>query len=294
VIGFLVSIIGVFWRWGPWKRPVGLTFLAASYGLAGLIAVFIGGWLFTGLFLLGIIFFAIAWAIIRGKSLARMAVYLITCLGLLMSLIGITNADLIYIPGVLQSVYIFWYLNRPQVAEYFNLTAIWEMDTSRRTLVFLFVVPCILIPYLSNLYINPPTYTVFSDKLQGWGTGPGGGSGWYFAAKHHDLLAYSFAVDVDSSPIRFSIESTQHPPVALVSSEGRSDSGIVEIPFTSEWEMWAIISEGTYMSVEVEMSITEFSLRVPVTQWLFLVSYVTALLLLWIIASEHAVLRVYV
>lgn len=293
VIGAFLVIIGLFWRWGPWQRPLGVTLLAVSYGLTGLIAIIFGGWLLAILFLLALVFFVTAWALITGKTWGRLAAYVITGIGLLLSLIGISSDGVIYIPGFLQSVYIFWYLNRSHVTEYFDAELLWEIGSSRRTLVFPFVLTFVLVPFLVNAYINPPTYTIISDRLQGWGTGPGGGSGQHFFAKSGDLLAYSFEVDIDSAPVRFYIESSEYPRVLLTSSEGRSGSGLVEVPFTSQWTMWAI-SQGTHMSVQVEMSNTQFSLRVPIVQWLLLNSYFTALLFSWILTSKRVVVRLYV
>jgi hypothetical protein len=275
VIGILAVIIGLLWRWGSWERPLGVTLLAISYGLIGLIFIILGGWLFVPLFLLALVFFVVAWALFKGKTWGRLAVYVITGISLLLSLIGIRTNGVIDIPGLLQSMYIFWYLNRSHVVEYFGAESLGEIKIPRKILIFPLVLTFVLVPLLVNVYINPPTYTMISDRLEGWGTGPGGGSGQYFFAKRGDLLAYSFEVDVDSAPVRFYIESSEYPPVLLASSEGRSGSGLVEVPFTSQWIMWAI-SQGTYMSVQVEVRATQFSLRENIVQWLLLDLYIAA------------------
>lgn len=288
----MVTALLSLWDLGEAERPVGVTLLALSYGVGGIIAIFLGGWVLTMLFLLALVFFVVAWGLLKGKTWARIAAMILTCLGLILSFLGVVNNGVVYLPGVFQAVYILWYLNRPHIGSYFTAESLWNVDVTRKILVPVFVIFVGAAILLFNTYENPPTYTLVSDNFETWGTG-GGGMGRIFSAKHEDFLAYSFQVD-GGGPVKMYIESHEYPFTVISSTEvAISGTGSVKVPFDGSWVV-KVDTQGTYMDVQVKLELTQFSLRASVVQLLLLAVCCGALALFWALRSRRVAMSFYV
>lgn len=281
-LGLVIFAVSLLWRWGPWPRPLGITLLGISFSLAGLVTVILGGWLFTPLFALALVFFLVAWGLFSGKSWTRTVVYVIVGISLLMSLIGVVDL----VPGVLGSMYLLWYLNRPHVAEYFK-GSFWRIDVQqhKKGLIFTTVVLLLLTLPLTYLYINPLSYTALSGTTSGSSSGPGAGGGSHFFARRGDLVTYSFQVVENSPPIHFWIEFSESPQVTIASTFGYEGSGTAEVPYTGDWIAW-VESTGTYMSAQREVQVTLYSARVSIVQGFLLDFYIVAMLLWLTLTSK--------
>jgi len=273
-LGVIIAVLGLYWRWGPRKRPVGITLMAVSFVFVGVASIVLGGWLYTPLFLLAIVSFAAAWLWWTGRGFGSFVIAALAFIGLLASIIGVANDSVVYVPGVLGALYAFWYINRPHVAKYFRVEPFMIAITRKRLAVILLA--ALLLPLaLAYFYMNPPSRTVTSRT-----GGNGGGSSssdTYFM--NGDTVSFSFQVDAGMSPVEFSIRHDSAPPVILLAQKtGRSGSGSFVVPYTAEYAVW-FEPVDTYSELDVEMVVVLTSLRRSIIQWGLLDAYLILLLL---------------
>jgi hypothetical protein len=282
-LGTTVVLFGLLWKREP---PFGVKLLAVSYSLLGVVALVLGGWLYTALFLIALVLFAVAWGLWKGKNWGRTATMILMGLELVISFFGVTNDWVVYLPGILQAVFILWYLNRPHVAAYFNAEPFFDINVSRRTLMSALLVSAGVALLLVYIYMNPPTRTVISNRFQG--AGWGGGSGRTFSATRGDLLTYYFDA-IDGNPAHVYVESADPPFVTIGSSEvGLSGSGSFEVPVTDRWIIWAKSERGFNMNVNVTLNLTQASLKPSILQLILLVACCGVLILFWTLCFGRA------
>lgn len=271
-LGGLLVLGGAIWIPRPSERPLGVTLLGASYAIAGLIILGLGGWFLTILFLPSLIFFALAWALLRGLAWGRVGAYLVAFVGILLSLAGVGNNGVTNLTGVLGGAYVFWYLNRSHVAEFFHGESLPSITTSKRFLATLVMIGLALTPIFAYIYQNPPTFRVISDRLEGWSSSGGSesGSGVQFYASKGDAVDYSYQV-IAAAPVRVYFElsdlSLRCPTPS--SPVGGSYSGRIVLPCSGTWILW-VVSNGTHMNTRVEATRIMFSLRPSIVQWILL------------------------
>jgi len=287
-LGTTVVLFGLLWKR---ELPSGVKLLAVSYSLLGVVALVLGGWLYTALFLVALVLFAVAWGLWKGKNWGRTATMILMGLELVISFLGVTNDWRVYLPGILQAVFILWYLNRPHVAAYFNAESFFDINVSRRTLMSALVISVGVALLLVYLYMNPPTHTVISQSFRGAPLG-GGGSGRTFSAARGDLLTYYFDA-IDGNPARIYVESADPPFVTIGSSEvGLSGSGSFEVPVTGRWIIWAT-SEAFSMNVNVTLNLTQASLKPSILQLILLAAFCGVLILFWALCFGRATMSLY-
>lgn len=276
LIGVIVIMSGVFWRWGPWKRPLGISLLAVSYVFVGSISIALGGWIFTPLFILALVFFIVAWAIFAGKKWAKTVIEIITIISLLGLVLGIGNDGVVNVPGALSAVYILWYVNRPYVAGYFG-SEVRRMELKERDILLVSFLALLLLVPLTFFYIAPPSRRIV-DWMAGWGSPASGGiSGPEYVFGIGDMLEYSFQVDENSSSIVFSIQREENPKMTIATVQGEYGSGVANVPITGPYWVYAV-SVDTYYKVHFEIIVKMFSLRRHILQWAFLDIFLIATL----------------
>lgn len=276
VIGVSIVVLGLRWRWGPWKKPLGIRLWAIGFVVVGFLSIGLGGWIFTPLFILAALSFLVAWALWVGKKWAKPVLELLTVGGFLVSVAGVSNDGVIYVPGVLGASYMFWYLNRPQVANYFS-TEPRRLMLSQRNITLILAFSLLLFVPLVYLYLYPPS-RVIADHWNWTGGGGGVGGGPEFTFYAGDRLDYEFQADV-GSPVEFSI-GLQESPLRIASSSGRSGSGVVVVPISGP-HMVYVETESNYLSISFEIIVTTSSLQKHVAQW-GLLNFYLIVLLLWI------------
>lgn len=273
-VGLIVAVLGLFWVVGPFIRPLGITFLGLSYGALGLFALLAGGWLYTPFFLLAIAFLVLSWGLLKGKHWAWWITLLLTAIGMLVAIFLGINPYMsipimgvyLFVPAIINGVYILWYLSGPNVTDFFETSdfAIPFSEIRKHTWSFITVTIMFLLLalYLANVYFSPPTNEVFSTTMNLWGTG-NGGTGRAFEASRDDLLSYSY-VNTLEAPVRLSLGG-------LVEQTSVAGSGSVEVPSTGQyWISFYTTMDGQSFSVQCNLNITLYSLRRPILQWLFL------------------------
>lgn len=265
IIGIVLIFLGIFWRWGPWKRPLGISLLAVGYFFVGLLAMIMGGWIFTPLFALSLVFFIVVWGIFTAKKLAKLAVEILSVIGLPLSLLGIGNDSVVNVPGILGAMYILWYVNRPHVTAYFGTQARRIIPNEKYILWISFFALLLLIP-MAFFYVVPPTRKIV-DWTAGRGSpASGGSSGPEYVFGVGDILEYNFHVDENSSSIIFSIK---HGEMKIAETQGRNGSGEAYVPVTGQY--WVnVVSVETYFKVHYEIVVQMFSLQRHILQWAFL------------------------
>jgi hypothetical protein len=301
-IGLVIILLGLKWRWGPFTRPLGITLLAVTYGVLGIPVLFASGLIYTfsifigvGVFLFAVLLFAVAWDLFKGKVWAWIAVFIITGLGLLFSIVvswsstRFSSLIEVYplIPSVLGSAYLLWYLNRYHVASFFEESPI-ILGTSIRerpkALIVMTMILSLIAASLAYIYTYPPTIIVSSHTgtlaiiIDGT---PGTVSGFLFHARKGDLLNYTF-MNTEGSQVRFRIYG-QYQSRPLISEIGVEGSGSCEVQSPQRYRVRVSIINSSYASVECEVRSTLYSMQGPAVQWLFLdicaIGLVTGLLL---------------
>ena len=288
--GIAVFSLSLLREWGPWERPLGITLLGLGYCFGGLVTIVVGGWLFSPLLLLAIVFFAIAWGLLKRKSWARISALLISGVSVLVySVIGTGP----FIPYILGYAYLSWYLHRPHVTSFFSESAI-DFGTlvhrHRRYIILISIMALLLALGLSYSYINPPTSLILSRSFSLTGS-PGGAKGtppsgalFPFFARGGDLLMISFVNDGEEK-IRLCIESEKQSEI-IVDEVGINASALAKAPFTSEYRAYVNNIETTHISGTIKISVQFFSLRRSLVQCLFLDFCAVALLFYAISTSK--------
>ncbi len=282
IIGLIIAFLGLYWRWGPWKRPLGITLMVISFVFVGFVSILLGGWLYTPLFLLAIASFAVTWLLLTGRSYGLLAVAALAILGLLASIIGVTNDGVVYVPGMLGAFYTFWYINRPHVTKYFKEEP-FTIKVTRRRLVQTLVLAVLAPLPLAYLYVNPPSRTIASII-----SGNGGGVSspeYYF--RNGDTLIYKFQVDPSSAPIEFSIRQDVPSSIMLAQETGRSGSGTVNVFFSAQYYVW-FEPRDSWAELSFEIIVILTSWRRSIIQWGLLDIYLMILLLSMIWLKEES------
>lgn len=279
LIGALLSILGFFWKLSPRERPLGVTLLVFSFVFSGFANIVLGGWLFTPLFLLALFCFVSAWALLTRRKWVKSLLEIVAIISMLVSVLGLgaLNDYVVYIPGVLGALYIFWYLNRPHVAKYLNAEPR-NIILSERTVHIVLLFALLLPLFMAYFYYNPPSRSITSH-INGFSDGGGAGSGTSgpeYVFYRGDILNYSFQVDSGFAPVNFSIQRFEFP-LTIASSLGSSGSGVVTVPISDQYTVWAI-TQANSMSVRFEILVSMSSVRLHIAQWALLDLYFVGVL----------------
>ncbi len=273
LIGFSIIVLGSFWRWGPWLRPLGTSLLAVSFALVGLLSIFLGGWFLTPLFVLAFVFFVVAWGISAGKGWGKTATEIIAVIGLLVSALGTGNDGVVFVPGVLGAVYIFWYMGRPHVAEFFGAYPR-EVELGGKVSVLTLLFALLILVPMTSLCINPPTHRIADRKAAGEGI-----SGPDYRFYTGDVLSYSFQIDEGLWEVVFVIRSFTDR-LSIVATQGYNGSGTTTVTFSDKF--WVLVERplGSYGSsvAQYEVIINSFSIQIHTLQWMLLDIYLIATL----------------
>lgn len=270
--GLLITVLGLLWKWGPWKHPLGVSLLAVGYVLVGLFIMVLGGWIFTPLFLLGFVFFIIAWAILTPKKWGKFIVEILAIIGFALSFLGVGNDGVVNVSGVLGAFYMLWYVNRPHVARYFGVSE-WNISLSRRDVLMISFFALILLLPITLFYLAPP-----SRSTTDWMGGNGGGtSNANYVFHYGDIVIYSFHVD-NGSAVEFSIQ-LDSPRFTIVTAQGYSGSGEASVPYPGQYTVW-VEPLDTVSTVHFEIAVKMLSVRAHLSQWALLDIYAVSGLLL--------------
>ncbi len=269
LIGFSIIVLGVLWKWGPWQRPLGISLLAVGFVLLGLVSIVLGGWLLTPLFILSFVFFVVAWGISIGKGWGKTAIEIIMIIGILLSALGIGNNGVVYVPGVLGALYIFWYMGRTHVAKFFGAYPREIELGGKVTILTLLLALLILVP-ITFLCVYPPAHRIADRKVTGTGIS---GPGYRFSAG--DMLSYSFQIDEGLwQPVVFVIESFTDR-LSIVTIQGYNGSDTTTVTFSDRFWVSIANPRGYYGDsvVEYEIIINSFSIQMNALEWMLLDVY---------------------
>jgi hypothetical protein len=282
LIGALIFLVGFFWKRDPSRKPLGITLLAVSYALAGLLFVFLGGWLYTPLFLLGFACFVLSYGLFAAKSWALIGVFIFLIVGLLVLLFGVSNGGVVNVAGVLGSCYLFWYIDREHVTKYFKTQSMLPRP-SRGSLKVALVVVLLFLPLIGYLHFNPPSYVASS----GWSSGSGGPGGEEHTFTKGDLVTCTFHVVSGYPPATIVISSGEGygEGEIIASDTGMSGSFKGTVPSTGTYTLWIGAGTGSY-DVDYEIVVTLYSMRRATPQWALLDVYAVMALLSAILATS--------
>lgn len=277
ILGVIFMIAGLFWKLSL-ERPLGITLLGISYGFCGLVSILAGGWLYSPLLILSMMFFAISWGVLTRRSWAWAALLLLAASGFLASLItgfmGDISIPLVgtyqFFPLALSSAYFLWYLNRAHVAGYYDTSPIISFSQIKKNswaLITAIIILVIAAAYLTSLYVSPPNLSL-SGKLwysRDWSGGSGSPISSVFSANRGDRLHYTFS-NTQGSPVHFQSDSLP------INDTGVQGSGNVTVPVTGEYSVSVevIFWRPQSFNVQYDIQLTSYSQRRTVVQWLFL------------------------
>jgi hypothetical protein len=269
LLGFLVFLLGLFWKRDPLGKPLGVLLLSAGLSVVGVLTIFLGGWFFTPLFLLAFVCFGIVYGLISGRSWALYGLLVFVMVVFIVSLAGIGNGGVVNVAGVLSSCYLFWYLGRKHVAEYFKIESI-VPTLSRRSLAALLVVIILILVLIGFLHLYPSSSMVESAGAAGSGTGSRS-----FTFHKNDWINYSFQSQSGYSPVQVSIRSgAEWGSGDLIALESASSGSLTAtIPFSGTYTVYYESIGGGYYNLDYDLTVTFYSWRSVTPLWALLGFY---------------------
>jgi len=288
LIGALILAVAFFWKRKPSEKPLGITLLALSYAFLGLLFIFLGGWFFTPLFLVGLVCFLLSYGLLTRKSWALFGVQVLMVIGFLVSLIGIGNEGVANVAGILTSCYITWYINREHVTGYFKSQSMMPR-LSRKSLSAILVVFLLFFLPIGYFQYSPPSSVVASGQT----SGSGGSGGVLYTFVKGDLVKCTFQVVQGYSPVKVTIQTLEgYGTVGIVASDtGMSGSVIGTVPSTGKYVVWVGTSNEMYYKIHYEITVTQNSLRRMTPQWALLDIYAVIAILSTIQARKSVPLE---
>jgi hypothetical protein len=288
-LGVILTALG--YRWTT-LNPPGITVLGASWSFLGLLILVASVMSFTPLLFLAGVSFVLSWGLIRRKTWARSASLLATAVALSASIVtGIMStlfpAAEIYpfLPSVVISVYVLWYLTRPHVAQMFDLE-----ESTRRRLRHAEEVPnnrgtiaiatcfVLLTSFLAYSYSNPPSSMPIASIVYirgSLGAGELGtsatGTKLLFWASRSDLLNCSFqCTSSESVHVWMTYNMNENTTATIFETISLEGSGSALAPQTGNYAMWITTQKPGQANVLCDIFVTSFSLRRPIVQSLIL------------------------
>jgi hypothetical protein len=109
----------------PKSRPTGVTIVAILSILAGIgefILAAIGGAIGVILIPIGIVFFVVAYGLLKGRPWGRTITIIISIITIILNVITIPIFSILSIISIILEAIILYYLNRPHIKAYFGKT----------------------------------------------------------------------------------------------------------------------------------------------------------------------------
>jgi hypothetical protein len=273
-VGVAVFVFGQFWSPKSGIRPFGVAFLSFDLALGGILTLVFAvilsadSFLFISLLILSLAIFALAYLFLEGNVFGWIGIVLLTLIGVVGSIVGIGNAYVVNVPGVLGSVFILWYVFRPHVSKYFRQEPL-RIDLKRKYVVLPLILVLVMLAVFSYSYADPPSRRLYSSMSESGGPW-GGASSSDMMFGVNDVVYFSFNV-TSKWPITFTI-GLNYGVAPVVTAFGMNGTGAGIVPVRGQYEIFYAPIGIPEATLSVEITVKMYSLRPAFLQWILLSS----------------------